>query len=138
MRVTIIRDDNVVLVNGEGYTVDCKDLPADFHALQWDGVGGEIEYSMIVCDHCKTRSKKPNAMVTDLAPYQKYVDQWQAAKVHSDAERAAAEAAAIAAQEQAKIATAEKETRDAANLAAAVESAVQAALAKKAEPNVAG
>lgn len=80
MRVTIIKDGNRVSVDGEPYAVDCSGLPADFHALQWDGSRGEVEYRLTVCDHCNARSKKPNEFITDLAPYQTYVDAWHAAK----------------------------------------------------------
>lgn len=94
MRVTIIKDDNVVVVDGKAYGVDCSDLPAGFHALQWDGTEGEVEYGINRCDHCGARTKKGNEIISDLAPYQKYVDAWQAAKTHAEAEaaRLAAEA----------------------------------------------
>lgn len=87
MRVTIIKDDNAVIVNGERHTVACTDLPADFHALQWDGTSGEVEYRATRCEHCSARSKKGNALISDLAPYQKYVDAWLAAKGAADAAR---------------------------------------------------
>lgn len=90
MWVTIVKDDNAVIVGGERHTVDCTDLPADFHALQWDGARGEVEYRMTRCEHCSARSKKGNALISDLSPYQKYVDAWGVAK-------ATAEAAALAA-----------------------------------------
>jgi hypothetical protein len=81
MRLTIIREDNAVIVNGERYTVDCSGLPANFHALQWAGEDGEVEYSLVQCAHCGTRSKKPNEQVRDFARWQPYVDQWYAMKV---------------------------------------------------------
>lgn len=104
MRVTIIKDDNTVIVDGERHTVDCTDLSADFHALQWDGTRGEVEHRATRCDHCNTRSKKGNVDITDLSPYQKYVDAWGVAKVDSD--DAKAEAAAKLADVQKAIANA--------------------------------
>lgn len=104
MRVTIIRDDNTVVVQGERHTVDCSTLPADFHALQWDGASGEVEYRMVKCDHCGGRNKEPNLRISDLAPYQPYIDAWGVAKVAAIAARAAAEKAladAVAALEKA-------------------------------------
>lgn len=83
MRVTIIKDSNIVNVDGEAYAVDCTGLPVDFHALQWDGTGGEIEYRTTVCGHCNTRSKKPNLFVNDMTPYLAYVDAWTASKEHA-------------------------------------------------------
>lgn len=96
MIVTIVRDDNVVIVDREAHTVDCSSLPADFHALQWDGQRGEIEYRALRCEHCGVRSKKGNEIISDLSQYQLYVDAWHAAKaaeleVSIAADRASAE-----------------------------------------------
>lgn len=98
MRLTIVKDDNAVYIDGAAYGVDCSDLPAGFHALQWDGVRGEIEYATTRCDHCGARTKKGNELITDVAPYQKYVDAWSVAKAVAEAEaaRVAAEQAALA------------------------------------------
>lgn len=89
MRVTIIRDDNTVIVDGEAHHVDCSTLPTDFHALQWAGDLGEIEYRMLNCAHCGGRSKKQNVTIADMVPYQPYVDGWRVAKATADAARAA-------------------------------------------------
>ncbi len=88
-RVIIIRDGNTVIVDGERHEVDCSNLPGDFHALQWNGTSGEIEYAAVRCEHCGVRSKKANEFIRDLAPFQPYVDAWQQAKT------AAAEAKAM-------------------------------------------
>lgn len=90
MRVTIIKDDHKVVVDGVPLTVSCDDLPADFHALQWDGVRGEVEYKSTRCEHCSARSKKGNTLISDLSPYQPYVDAWHEAKATADAVKAAA------------------------------------------------
>ena len=78
--MTIIKDDNAVVIDGVHHKVDCGALPADFHALQWTDLEGEIEHRMMRCDHCGARSKKPNQVISDLAPYQKYVDAWHVAE----------------------------------------------------------
>lgn len=89
MRVTIIRETGTVNVDGKSHhDLDMSGLPSDFHALQWNNARGEIEFSVEECDHCGGRSKKPNAFISDLSPYQKYVDEWTAAE--------AAEAKAVA------------------------------------------
>jgi NAD-dependent SIR2 family protein deacetylase len=90
MRLTIVKDDNLVQVDGEGHTVDCSALPEDFHALQWDGAAGEVEYKPTRCDHCGARSKKANEFIRDVELYQPYVNAWQLAKAEHD--RKAAEA----------------------------------------------
>lgn len=89
MRVTIIKDDNAVNVDGVRRTVDLNALPAEVHAVQWDGIKGEVEYRMTRCDHCGARQKRGNEFITDLSPYQTYVDGWNVA----DAEAKAAERA---------------------------------------------
>lgn len=101
MRLTIVRDDNTVVVDGVRYTVDCSALPADFHALQWDGVGGEIEYSVTRCDHCGARTKKGNALITDVSPYMSLVAAWNVAKAADDSAKARAAAEARAKEEAA-------------------------------------
>jgi len=106
MRVTIIKDDNSVIVDGVRRTVDCTDLPADFHALQWYGTEGEVEYALV------GKSKKPNEIISSLAPYQKYVDAWQVADT-----AAKAAAAARIADAAAKAAAAAKLAEGATNVA---------------------
>jgi len=94
MRVTIVKDDNAVYVEGIAHHVDCSTLPAGFHALQWDGVRGEVEYAATRCEHCGARTKKGNEIISELGPYQTYIDAWEVAK--GAAEEAAREAAAKA------------------------------------------
>lgn len=79
MRVAIIKADNLVMVDGEGRTVDCSALPADFHALQWYGFAGEVEYASEFDDYVGWR-KKPNEVVHSLEPYQALLDAWETAK----------------------------------------------------------
>lgn len=93
MRVTIIKDGGAVMVDGEHYAVDCSSLPADFHALQWDGNRGEVEYVPHMFANDASRwHKKPNDVIFDLAPYQQYVDAWQHAKDEVQKAREAAAA----------------------------------------------
>lgn len=45
MKVTIIRDDGYVSVDGRGFQgIDMSSLDASIHAVQWNGVDGEIEW----------------------------------------------------------------------------------------------
>jgi len=111
MRVTIIKDDNAVSVDGRRCTVDCGTLPADFHALQWYGTYGEVEYvAHMHANNVGVWHRKPNAIVHDLSPYQRYVDGWRHA--------ADAEDAAIKAAEDAAAAKAEADRRVVEELAA--------------------
>lgn len=43
--LTIIKDDKFVSIDGEGLHLDAVDLPANVHAIQWDGTNGWIEYN---------------------------------------------------------------------------------------------
>lgn len=83
-RITIIKIDNQVGIDGVFLTVDCSDLPEDFHALQWTGTEGEIEW--------KGKPRPPNTEITDLKVYQKYIDMWHVEKVKYDEEMAKAQA----------------------------------------------
>lgn len=77
MHLTIVKDDNVVGVNGVFYTIDCSGLPEDFWALQWDGpesgIGGDGEVEF------RGKPKPPNQEITDLGSYYKYYQEWLAA-----------------------------------------------------------
>jgi hypothetical protein len=88
MRVTIIKADNTVYVDGLALKVDCSSLPADFHALQWYEDHGDVEH---VDDHGRHTQ---NEEITDLAPFQACLDGWAKVKVQYDAAAAAAAAAA--------------------------------------------
>ena len=43
--LTIIKDDKFVNVDGVGLTLDAVVLPANVHAIQWNGSTGWIEYN---------------------------------------------------------------------------------------------
>lgn len=43
--LTIVKDDKWVKVDGVGLNLDAVDLPANVHAIQWDGSAGWIEYN---------------------------------------------------------------------------------------------
>lgn len=100
MRLTIIKDDDVVGIDGDFYTVDCSLLPEDFHALQWDGGWGDIEYKAN-----EFGDRKPNFRIVDEAPYLHFVDAWYASKAFNAAQIEA---------EQMEAERAEKERTDAA------------------------
>lgn len=87
MRVVIIKEDNAVNVDGVKLHVDCSSLPADFHALQWYGNGGELEYSAQFTD--KGWTKKPNEIISDLTPYIPFVTAHAVEKARVEAEAAA-------------------------------------------------
>jgi hypothetical protein len=78
MRVTIIKADNAVYVGGVAMLgIDCSALPVNFHALQWYGTWGDLETNV--------NGQHANERITDFAPYQQYVDAWNAKKAAPDA-----------------------------------------------------
>ena len=91
MHLTIVKDDNAVIVDGTRHTVDCGSLADDVHAVQWDGDHGEVEYRMTRCDHCGARSKKGNSIISDVSAYAPLVDAWRTAYAEAEAARIEAE-----------------------------------------------
>jgi len=44
MKLTIVREDNTVIVDGVAHGVDCSELPTFIHAIQFDNGVGHIEF----------------------------------------------------------------------------------------------
>ena len=72
MRVTIVADDNKVVVEGHPEAVDCSSIEEEIHAVQWYGSVGEVEFKHDYIEN----TRKPNETIKDFAAYQKYVDLW--------------------------------------------------------------
>ena len=89
MRLTIIAEDGTVYLNGARLKVDTSSLDPTIHAVQWYDTYGEVEF--------KTDAKgnrKPNMKITDVSPYQSFVDKWNTANAQLAADNAARAAAA--------------------------------------------
>lgn len=78
IKMTIIKDDNIVGVDAVFHKVDCSDLPENFHALQWyqSEKYGEVEW--------KGNPKPQNTIIKKLGVYQKYFDLWDQANNRSN------------------------------------------------------
>lgn len=70
MRVTIIRDDGVVGVDGVFRSVDLSGMPEGVRAMQWDGEAGHVEYD---------DNEIANARIETIAAIQAFIDLWNAA-----------------------------------------------------------
>jgi hypothetical protein len=72
MKVTIVKEDGLVIVNGIAQLgLDLSALDSSFRALQWGGESGDLE---------EVFSGLPvNTEVTSLTPYQWCIDLWQVA-----------------------------------------------------------
>lgn len=68
MRVTVIREDGKIGVDGVFRTVDLSGMPPEIRAVQWDSASGHIEYDNAV-----------NFPLDDIAQVQPYIDMWTAA-----------------------------------------------------------
>jgi hypothetical protein len=63
MNVCIVKEDKVVMIDGEGLNFDFV-LPSNVWAIQWNGTTGEIEFN----------DGSPNEVITDFSAYQSFVD----------------------------------------------------------------
>lgn len=89
MRLTIIKSDNEIYVDGFCVKVDCQSLDADVHAVQWNGERGWVEF---VGDGF---SPKPvNQDIDSVAPYQSLIDAAQS-KITALTTQAEIQAAAV-------------------------------------------
>ncbi len=66
MRVTIIRNDNMVYVDGNPRVVDCSSLAPEVHAVQWYDTWGELEININGCHS--------NTQIKDMSPFQALID----------------------------------------------------------------
>ncbi|NDB59843.1 hypothetical protein EB001_15555 [bacterium] len=78
MKLTIIRDDNCVYIDGISRIIDCSSLDPSIHAIQWNGQKGMIEYVDPDPFDGKMPAPKP---ITDITPYQYLIDAWNTAAV---------------------------------------------------------
>lgn len=74
MKVTIIRADGFVSVDGRGFAgLDLAFMPADVRAVQWNGDAGEVEHASGQATYIKS-----------LSPFQPALAAWAAAKLAAD------------------------------------------------------
>jgi hypothetical protein len=75
MRLTIVREDNAVLVDGEAYEVDCSPLPSYVRVVQWTGSEGWLELAP------DGNGVQPsNLPISTITPYAWAVERWKIAK----------------------------------------------------------
>jgi hypothetical protein len=67
MRLTIIKDDGVVGIDGVFKTIDLSSLSPGIRVVQWDGTSGHLEFYSDV---------SPNLPINSIDAYQVYVDAW--------------------------------------------------------------
>lgn len=62
MKLTIIKSNRIVKIDGVGRVLDLSEIPSNVHAIQWDGKKGEIEYI-----------DKPNEKIKSITPYKSII-----------------------------------------------------------------
>ena len=67
MRITIIKDDGVVGIDGVFRNIDLSSLAPEIRAVQWSDDNGHVEFY----------GDLANVSITDLSPYQQYIDDWR-------------------------------------------------------------
>lgn len=67
MKLTIVKPDGMVGIDGVFFPLDLSSLPDNLHAVQWSGTSGHIEHI-----------DGANQNLTDISMYQHIVDAWQA------------------------------------------------------------
>ena len=67
MRISVVKPDNIVVVDGVARQVDLSDQDPALHAIQWDGANGEYEYK---------NSTGPIQRVADFSELQLFLDRW--------------------------------------------------------------
>lgn len=77
--LTIIKNDKFVAIDNEGYVLDAVDLPANVHAIQWDGSSGWIEYN----------DGTANETISSIDAYSTITDDHATKKAAVEAERQA-------------------------------------------------
>ncbi len=89
MRVTVVPDDCLIIVNGEGFVFSFPHDP-DMHALQWAENAGHIEYKP---SDGVMRANRPLGEKDFASVVQPYVTLFEQEKARIAAEKAAQEAA---------------------------------------------
>jgi hypothetical protein len=74
MRLTIIKDDSTVIIDGVYYEVDVSALPSGLHALQWYETRGEIEWKD------ENGKMTRNEEISSITDYQWIIDAWNVKK----------------------------------------------------------
>jgi len=73
MRVTIIREDGIAIIDGRTIGIDLSDMPEDIHAVQWRDSSGHIE-----------RQGFPNEPIQSISGFQTWISRWNDAKTLED------------------------------------------------------
>lgn len=65
MKLTIIADDSLVIIDGRAIEIDLSGFPSGVHAVQWDGTKGHIE-----------RPGQGNEAITNTSAFSTWISRW--------------------------------------------------------------
>ena len=87
MRVTVIRPDNLVLVDGRAETVDCSQVRAEVRVVQWnsDKSLGHIEFDNAEANAWSARG---NEEIKDFSEFTPLLKVWEEVARKADAKLA--------------------------------------------------
>jgi len=74
MKLTILKNDNLIGIDGVFLPVDCSSLEEGLRVVQFDNESGHEEWIDL-----------PNLQIESITPYQSLIDAWQLAKSEADA-----------------------------------------------------
>ena len=74
MIATIVREDNMVGIDGLFFDISCDSLPSNLHAVQWQDTIGEVEWT-----------DEDDTTINDMTAYQFILDDWQTKKDFDEA-----------------------------------------------------
>lgn len=77
MRVAIVRKANAVIVDGKGARVDCSNLLACIHVIEWDSNYGKGHIEYVNDPFSREREYLPNEVISDFSFYEDFIDAWQ-------------------------------------------------------------
>lgn len=74
MKITIIRSDGIIGLDGVFCPLDVSDMPSEIHALQFDTATrkGHIEFNPDL------KPRPENLHIEDVDAFQKFIDRWVA------------------------------------------------------------
>jgi flagellar biosynthesis GTPase FlhF len=86
LRISVVRDDGLVVVNGEGYSgIDMKKVPAFIHAIQWHGQYGFLE--IVDNDHEDDFFIIDSIRINSFKDYDFLLDLWAEKRDKADSEK---------------------------------------------------
>jgi hypothetical protein len=76
VRLTIIKADNSVYIDGLALPIDCSDLPEGVEVVQWDGDRGHIEHPL--------HPPRMETVIDDITPFAEWINRWRSQKKNYD------------------------------------------------------